>query len=183
MRFLGIDPGKSGGLVMIERTPLHVLEARRMEDLLYRVKRGRTDYLRRDILELLVAWNPDVIVLERQQPMVRKGVKEGMTASFATGFGFGVLAMACTAFNYIRGETNADRYAELIDVQPATWTRTMFRGVRGEGKHRAVIVAMERLPNLELRPGNCRKPHQGLADAACLALYGRTALAQLAQEE
>lgn len=185
MRILGIDPGKDGGLVLIERSPLRVLEAERMGTFLYVVKGGKRDYDRFHLLAFIVDAHPSMIVLERQQPMTRrrqgKGGEparpEGVTSTFSSGFGFGVLAMAATAADYMRSLRSAEHRIDLVDVQPSVWAAAMLKGVRGEGKHRAVTVAKERLPDLNLLPGHCRKPHQGLADAGCLALYGRQVLA------
>ena len=178
MRILGIDPGKSGGLVLLERVwPPVVLAAHRMEELLVTIKRSKKDYNRGQLLELMLELRPEMIVLERQQPMTRKRQgepgppkPEGVSSTFSMAFGFGCLAMAATAVSYIRGKRK--QTTGLVDVMPSVWTRAMFKGVRGEGKHRAILLAMEWLPQLDLTPGKVRKPHQGLADAACLALYG-----------
>jgi hypothetical protein len=47
----------------------------------------------------------------------------------------------------------------------------VLRDIPGEGKARAIARAAQ-LPGLNLTPGRRRKAHDGLADAACLALYG-----------
>jgi len=54
------------------------------------------------------------------------------------------------------------------------WTRAILRDAPGQGKDRAIHVAGARIPNLNLTPGKRSKPHSGLADAGCLALYGLT---------
>jgi hypothetical protein len=51
--------------------------------------------------------------------------------------------------------------------------RDLLQGVAGDGKQRAISWARQACPGLDLTPGAMRKPHDGLADAACLALWGQ----------
>jgi len=61
-------------------------------------------------------------------------------------------------------------------VTPAKWSADLFGGRKGtDAKARkavAVRLVSERVPDLRLVPPGCRVPHDGLADAACLALWG-----------
>jgi hypothetical protein len=57
-------------------------------------------------------------------------------------------------------------------VHPRTWQKRILKDVPGVGKGRAVLLCKQRLPKLALTPGRRRKPHDGIADAACLAMFG-----------
>jgi hypothetical protein len=59
----------------------------------------------------------------------------------------------------------------VIEPTPQAWQRVILRDIPGEGKARSIARAAQ-LPGLNLTPGRRRRPHDGLADAACLALYG-----------
>jgi len=57
-------------------------------------------------------------------------------------------------------------------VHPNAWQKSICAGLSGDAKARAVQAVSSRLPELELRKSDrARKPHQGTADAACLALH------------
>jgi hypothetical protein len=59
---------------------------------------------------------------------------------------------------------------------PAHWHQTL--GIPQDADPKAAVMAWceRRLPNLDLCVGNRRKPHDGVADAAALAVYGRLIL-------
>lgn len=53
--------------------------------------------------------------------------------------------------------------------------RTGYRG--RDPKARSIAAAQRLLPDLDLSPGRRTKPHDGLADAGCLAVYALRVLA------
>jgi len=58
-------------------------------------------------------------------------------------------------------------------VRPRIWQKVVLCGIEGaDTKVKSVLKCQRRLPDLDLTPGKKRKPHDGLADAACMALYG-----------
>lgn len=61
-------------------------------------------------------------------------------------------------------------------VTPAKWSADLFGGRKGtdakEKKAVAVRLVGERVPGLRLVLPGCRAAHDGLADAACLAIWG-----------
>ena len=59
----------------------------------------------------------------------------------------------------------------LLTPAPTTW-QTIRKGVPGKGKEQSILCARQQLPGLELLWGRRQKPHDGLADAGCLALWG-----------
>jgi crossover junction endodeoxyribonuclease RuvC len=150
---LGIDPGLSGGVVAVQggevllSEPMPVVGTkRRTLDL-----RG----LRALFLDVLDA-GPVVAALEHQQPFPR----DGRVGSFKCGRGFGSLEAMLVALD-----------VRFVVVRPTAWQRAVCTGVEGDTKLRSILTAQRRLPGLDLTPGRKRKPHDGLADAACLALY------------
>jgi crossover junction endodeoxyribonuclease RuvC len=159
--FVGIDPGKTGAAVALDDRgiPVDWVAANhpdegyanggvywptRMADWLREVKDTRGGIA--------------LAVLEKQQarPM------EGRSSILTTGRGQGLWEGALSALGI-----------PFVLVPPATWTRAIFGSMpKGtDRKARAVETSLSRLPALELTWGRRRKPHDGLADAGCLALY------------
>lgn len=69
----------------------------------------------------------------------------------------------------------ATRLGAVVDhVSPARWQASMLRGLpQRSTKARSIAYVRRRWPNqIDLMPGRCRTPHDGIADAACLAAYG-----------
>lgn len=110
------------------------------------------------IFKELRARSSDVFaVLEQAQPFP----KEGVATSFNAGSSYGAIQMAlhCAGLPF-----------EIIP--PQRWQKAILSGVEGaDTKMRAVLRARRSFPGLNLTPGNLRKPHTGIADAACMALY------------
>ena len=172
MIVLGIDPGKDGALVLLRRSGggVCVLGTELTDRLLVpcEVKRKggkvgkRRDYLPGSMLayirEQRETWGEFSAVLETAS--IRPG--EGGVGALTTGIGWGLWRMALQA-------------CDVSTVTPAasSWTSAILRDAPGaDSKARAIHVASARVPGLRLIPERCRVPHNGLADAACLALYG-----------
>jgi hypothetical protein len=156
---VGIDPGKSGGVVAISETG-SVVKAVRGEQY---VQKG--EYSPREMLASLLSGDgkvPVVAVLERQHAMPG----QGGTSMLSIGVGFGLWWGILSALGI-----------PLERVSAQAWQKEILRGVAGgDAKDRAARVCEGRLPTLCLTPGKILKPHSGLADAGCLALYGLTRL-------
>lgn len=62
----------------------------------------------------------------------------------------------------------------LDEVAIGTWQRAILKNQPGEGtKAQSIGWCRANLPDLDLLPGRCTVPHDGLADAACIAEWGR----------
>lgn len=156
MVVVGIDPGKKGALVALESRSLRPLLARLTADLcpgkgyaailLARLVAGlRADY--RGV--------PMFCAIEQQQ--ARGRVPISSSAVLTTGRGWG-LWEGVIAANEI----------PVQNVSAQKWTAAM--GCRGDkGAH--ITRCLELIPGLDLTPGRKRKPQDGLADAALIALY------------
>ena len=93
---------------------------------------------------------------------------QGVRSTFSIGFGFGIWQGLLTALQMP---------FEL--VSPQRWQREMFAGVnRDDTKAASALVAQRLRPDVDWRATpRCRKPHDGLTDAFCIAEYGRRRLA------
>jgi len=168
---VGIDPGKTGGVVALRSGQVCLF--RRIAPTINVGKRGKTK-LEYDDKEMMsfVLWcrdalgcSPQLFVLERQQAFP----KQGATSNFTTGVGYGLWRMALVAAG-----------VSFEVVHPRTWTKKMLSGVPGDGKARNIIAAKRLAPGVKIVPDleagaksdRGAKPHDGLADAALLALYG-----------
>jgi len=148
VRVLGIDPGHKGALVLLDgSTPLQV------ERMPSTPKVGLDLAQVRDWLE---AWRPDHTVVERAQAMPGQGVSS--IASYLRDYG-ALLGILCAL--RLPHET----------VHPSTWHAQLVGKRGGDPKARALEVVRQRLPLLQLVPPRCRVPHDGIVDAACLALW------------
>jgi hypothetical protein len=153
--YAGIDVGKDGALVGLD-AGLKVVAAVRTRDLL-----ASGEYDDRAMLYAIkgMLWADDVTVaIEAQQAMP----KQGLSSTLSLGLGWGLW----------RGLVmNLPCQVTVVHVRPQAWQKVVLVGQPGKGKSRSVLVASSRLPGLELRRGKERKAHDGLADAACLALF------------
>lgn len=158
MNILGIDPGKTGGFVLLDGRA--ILAQRRTADVIGDAKwQAAHSQVSAYLRSLHAEHRIGLAVLELYA--VRAG--EGRGGGATTGVGWGLILGVLSAL-------------EIPVITPASsaWTRTMLRDIAGEGKDRAVSLVGTALPDLDLKPGRCRTPQSGLADAGALALYGQT---------
>ena len=96
-----------------------------------------------------------MVAIEKQQSRPRQA------GVLMTGFGFGLMVGTVAALRLPY---------EIVTV--GRWQRALFGAVKAKDtKARSVAYVQARLPDLPLTWGRRRKPHDGLADAACLALW------------
>ncbi|MCZ0926473.1 hypothetical protein L0636_01040 [Halomonas janggokensis] len=57
-------------------------------------------------------------------------------------------------------------------VRPQDWKTKVLRGTKKD-KSDAIAFVSRAYPGVNLKPGKCRTPQDGLADAVCIAEYGR----------
>lgn len=163
--YIGVDPGAAGAIVAID--DMGTIHLAWTAD-----GRGKGQ-------GYFVAGDPDpIIVAEGLRPLRDQGVvgvametpfalrAGGTSTALTTGRRWGILYAAL-------------RFARipLVTVTPAKWSADLFGGKKGDDakakKAAAVRLVSERLPNLEMILPGCRTPHDGLADAAALALWMR----------
>jgi crossover junction endodeoxyribonuclease RuvC len=152
MTVIGVDPGLRGGIVALDGQEVVLSEV--MPVLKVGKSKKVIDIVR--FISIIRDLNPSAIALESQQAMP----KQGLSSTFKTGRQFGQLEGVCYTMK-VRFEV----------VRATAWTKEILKGVEGDGKERAIRYIQRRLPGLDLTPGMIRKPHDGLADAACIALW------------
>ena len=158
MIIVGIDPGKNGAFVCIEKRQegITVLSQVLIRDVIAKTWEPR---LVSEAMRGLHPQRADRVVLELSAG--RPG--EGGGSARETGIGWGVLyACACLVWPG----------AEVLVVSAAKWHKFLGDVQGDDPKSRAISFVTTRLGDLELKPGRTRVPHTGLADAGCLALYG-----------
>lgn len=112
---------------------------------------------------------PVRVWLEKQHPMK----KQGLTSTFSTGTGFGVLR------GVLAGLQAAGLPVVWTIVPARTWQRVMLAGLpkNKSGKASSGLAAQvcaDIWPDVSLlATRKSRKPHEGLADALVIAEYGR----------
>ena len=146
---VGIDPGREGAVVRISTSGA-------ASWLLPYDDAGLSGRQLTELLQTKVE-SGDLVVLERAQSMP----KQGIASAFRYGRDYGVILGVLDAIG-----------ASYQTVAPGVWHRAVVGGSGADPKARARAVVEARLPWLELRPGKRRKAHEGIVDAACLALYG-----------
>lgn len=154
---LGIDPGKAGAAVLLDRDRRVVNNVRTADLVGDGWHKGGAVALAAWLRSAHAEWRLQGAVLELYAG--RPG--EGRGGLMTLGVGWGVWYGALLGLG-----------VEVRTPASASWTRRIFDGVQGEGKERAVALARMRLPDLDLTRGRERKPHDGTADAGCLALWG-----------
>lgn len=152
MIIIGIDPGARGALValragreVVAAHPLPVITGAGLDPVEMRAALNR------------LRWVGEChAVIERAQSMGR----ESGSAMLRYGRDYGILLGLCTALE-IPYET----------VPPATWHRALVGGSTGDPKARTLLTVRQLLPTIDLVPPRARKPHDGIVDAAAIALW------------
>ncbi len=147
MRIMGVDPGKHGGLALIVGPQAFAQQIPLAGKEL-------------DLSELAVwikGWEPDVAYVER----VHAFPKQGVTSVFTFGKVYGSILGVLGALG-IRVEL----------VEPTEWKKVVLAGTTKD-KDAAIDYARRAYPGTSLIPEGKRTPHDGLADAICIATYGK----------
>lgn len=154
MIVVGIDPGKDGGYVELDEAGAVLWRGRLYQD--HALPR----------LEL-IQWERAHIFMERAQVMNREGRPTSSVSMFSYG----------QAFGEILGRIAILRIP-LTLVRPADWSRMMHSGTKaGDTKKRSLEAAQRIFPHETWLPTEaCKKPHDGIYEAALIAEWGRRQL-------
>lgn len=156
----GVDPGIKGAVVVL--TPNASPATLRMPLL--------SDGKRIDagaVAAWLLAQDVDAVVVEKIGARAHRNAagktirNAGAEFRFAMGVGKLLGALEASALPY-------------REVQPQTWKAKVLGRGAASGKQGAIEYVQVHLPQVDLCPGLCRTPQDGIADAACLAVYGQT---------
>jgi crossover junction endodeoxyribonuclease RuvC len=146
MLFAGIDPGKNGAIVYIENNK--IVKQARLRDVA-------------DIYRDILSMSPHYVAIEKAQSYP----KQGIASAFNYGQSYGILlgVLIASGITYTQ-------------VSPAHWHRfyqELFPTALRD-KQSAYLWAKKLWPMEIFTPKSCRKPHDGIIDAALLAHFGAT---------
>lgn len=147
---IGIDPGQTGGIAAIMGNQVVV----------WPMPLAGNDIDLGEVARILRSCVPDVVVIEKVHAMP----KQGVSSTFKFGEGYGGIKGAAAALE-IRVEL----------VTPQAWQKAILSGTTRD-KGAAVAYVRRAFPSAELVRKGCRIPHSGIADATCIAEYGRRCL-------
>ena len=155
MRICGIDNGLKGAIVLIEDGKLiekSVMPLKESEN-------GKKSYDPAKLVTLISSMKPDFTFIERATAMPKQGCVSMFNFGKVYGMTIGIL--------------EAMRLTYYI-VQPKTWQKAIFEGLKiTDTKDCGYQVCQKEFPNESwLATPRCKKFHNGLTDAACIALYG-----------
>jgi len=150
MKILGLDPGINGGIAKLECTVGKIIKAVAIP---MPVNQKELDLA--EIVKFIQG--ADHCFIERVW-----GFPGGSSTSLCT-----------TCLNY--GKLLALIWTERIscdELSSRTWQAKILPKGCLDTKAASIAVCQEKFPEVSLTPGRKRKPHDGMADALCIALYG-----------
>ena len=146
--YMGIDPGASGGVAIVDSTGMLIG--------LYRFDEDRPGGPAKLVADLSSTWKTARIGLEKVHSMPGQGV----SSMFSFGMNFGMLQGAMIAVG-----------AEFSLVAPQSW-QSWLPWTEDQGpKERAVEAASKIWGKDRFIFPRCRTPHGGCVDAALIAMY------------
>ena len=155
---LGIDPGLDGAVAWIwhDRAEALVAPTRPAG------KSGKRRFDGPAMVALLKAHPIDLAVIEAVSAAPMAGRVQGTTSMFGFGRGLGLWEGILAALSIPH-----------LSVAPQVWKRAILAGTARD-KPASIAFARALFPGVSLLPTpRCRVPHDGLAEALCLAEYGR----------
>src|SRR4051812_10470023 len=157
--FVGIDPGLDGGIAMIY--PDGNVDAR-VAPVASAAKSGKRVFDRGTMWAILRATTPAFAAIEKVSAAPMHGRQQGTTSMFSFGVGFGLWLGMLEALGI-----------EYVEADPRRWKKAVLGGTKKD-KAAATWYAQKVFPGVSLlATPRCRVPHDGIADALCLAEYAR----------
>ena len=158
MLCVGIDPGISGGLALLERRngAIECVDLADMPTVLIGKKR---EIDAGTIVEIMRDWSPEKAILEAVHAMP----KQGVSSTFAFGRGVGIVVGVLSTLRI-----------PFVEIRPQEWQKAVLRGCPGEGKDKCLKWAWSMFPDAELKTARGRLL-DGRADALGLAYFGLVA--------
>jgi len=171
---MGIDPGLQGGIAIIidEGEELHPggLAVRTFSGIgtypmpvISNGKKKTYDHL---LLKHLLMFNPSNVyaILEQQQVMPKKGVKQGGKSMFTLGYGFGALKQCLVDLAIPHEVAHAQLWQKEFGIS----------GRKGNTKAQALLICRDLFPDLNFfATESPEKPHEGIVDALLIAEFAR----------
>jgi crossover junction endodeoxyribonuclease RuvC len=150
MSVIGIDPGQHGAVAFLNGDLAEAIPT----------PLNGKEIDGRELAAWLYLRKPGLIVIEKVGAMPRQGV----SSTFKFGRNFGMLLGVVEALGL-----------PYRLVTPQAWKKVVLAGTSRD-KLAAIEHVHRAYPAIDLTPGRRRTPHDGIADAVCLAEYGRKML-------
>lgn len=144
--YVAIDPGKSGALSCIGDLNTAI-----------KMPLQGSDIDCRAIRDFLIATSPKFVVIEKVSAMPGQGVKSMFTFGQSYGTVIGIVDAMEIPYQL---------------VTPQAWKKGVLSGTKKD-KDAAIEFTRRRYPDIQLIPPRCRKPHDGIADATCMAHHAK----------
>ena len=153
MIIAGVDPGKTGGIAVIDTSTPN------------RVKAAPMPIAGKEIDgEMLARYLSDVNLVILEKVAARPG--QGVSSMFKFGMVYGIVQGVCLG-----------RKIPFELVTPQRWKKIVLADTKKD-KDAAVAYCRRRFPQVSLKATErSRKDHDGMADALCLMEYGRRQIA------
>ena len=146
MYYLGVDPGKKGGIALLHNTELELA----------------VDFDKARFLDVLSFLSRERETTRSCVEKVHAMPKQGSVSMFTFGQSFG----------WILGALDASEISYQL-IEPRRWKAEF--GLNSD-KTRSIEVAKQLFPAAYLIPKGCRTPHDGIAEALLMAEYARRKL-------
>ncbi len=158
MKYLGIDNGLNGGIVLLNEDGI-VIDTFNMPVL----KMEKTEYDIDGIFKILktiqVSYEHAEVKVYLEKAHVRP--VQGIRAAFTTGYGLGIMQGILTSLGL-----------SYEIVNPTVWMKDVFEGnYSKENKKYSMIFAQRKWPHIDWKQGK-KNIHDGLTDAACIGYFG-----------
>jgi Holliday junction resolvasome RuvABC endonuclease subunit len=161
MLIIGIDNGLKGGIVVIDNNQKIIKKY-----IMPIIQGERNVY---DISEIVKIFNEIKYLCEFKKvnciAILEKAharFVSGKAQCFSTGYCYGVIQGILSSFNI-----------PYKIVSPQQWQKYILKDTNGDTKQQSILYVTKLYPNENWKESDrCKKYHDGLTDACCLALYG-----------
>ena len=158
--YVGIDPGLDGAITFIDDRN-HTVASVVVPTIKMEKGSAKRIYDSSAMVDLLVQYVDNISMVCVEKGRAAPG--QGVTSMFRFGYGCGLW----------EGILAALRVPYMV-VHPRTWQKVVCTGMTGDAKSRAMQAAKSMFPTLDLKASSrSTKPHQGKADATCIAFYAK----------
>ena len=154
MNYIGIDPGKSGGIAIIDTE----INSTHVTPVILSGKDIDAFAISKWIIHILKGRNNVVACIEKVHAMPGQGVTSMFKFGFVTGVMHGIIRTLGIPLHL---------------VTPQAWKKEILAGTPKD-KDAAIDYCRRVYPNVNLlATPRSRKPHSGMADALCIAEYAK----------
>ncbi|MHA1345024.1 MAG: Holliday junction endonuclease [Candidatus Heimdallarchaeaceae archaeon] len=158
MIVVGIDPGLKGAIGFIKNNKVKVLPMPTLK-----ITKTKNALDERKLRKCLLKYKVGHVFIEKVHAMPGQGV----TSMFNFGTGWGLIRGICVGLGL-----------PYTLVTPQAWKKVICKGMPKGSKDVSIIIAKRLWPKVNLLPTKrSRKDSDGMADALCIAEYGKRTVA------